>query len=117
MGISEKGRIEFTIHATQMTRLVIDTPQTEGYVIGRSDSKSNYIPDIDLVGFDGLEKGVSRRHAALVHTKDSISVIDLGAVNGTFLNDSRLEPHKPYALSSGDRLRLGTLLLTFQELI
>ncbi|MBZ0290980.1 MAG: FHA domain-containing protein [Anaerolineae bacterium] len=113
MTIPAIGKFEISVIDSKNTFFVLDAPGAEGYVIGRSDSKSNYIPDIDLNDSDGLEKGVSRRHAVLVHSQGSISVIDLASVNGTFLNDSRLEPHKPYELHAGDELILGTLPLIF----
>lgn len=113
MDIPATGKIEVSIKDHKNTVLVLDAPQVEGYILGRSDSTSNYQPDIDLFTSQGLEKGVSRRHAALVRTRNTISVIDLGSINGTFLNDSRLEPHKPYTLQVGDELLLGTLALIF----
>lgn len=92
----------------------LDAPGTEGYVIGRSDAKSSYIPDVDLAECDALEKGVSRRHAALVRFKESTAcLLDLDSSNGTFLNGDRLKPNQPYPLNDGDQIRLGTLTLYF----
>jgi pSer/pThr/pTyr-binding forkhead associated (FHA) protein len=36
---------------------------------------------------------------------------DLGATNGTFVNDERLQHMKPYVLCNGDSIRLGNLEL------
>jgi pSer/pThr/pTyr-binding forkhead associated (FHA) protein len=35
--------------------------------------------------------------------------MDLSSTNGTWLNDERLIPHKPYPLTSGSQLRLGRM--------
>jgi pSer/pThr/pTyr-binding forkhead associated (FHA) protein len=40
---------------------------------------------------------------------DGYEVLDLGSVNGTWLNEKRLVPHKAYPLSSGSYLRLGRM--------
>lgn len=85
---------------------------SDGAVLGRSDSKSSYLPDIDLAEMQAFEYGVSRRHAALVRYQNGLHVLDLGSVNGTFLNGRRLLQETPYPLNSGDKLILGELLLT-----
>lgn len=81
-------------------------------VLGRSDSRSSYIPDIDLAEMKALEKGVSRRHAAFVHMEEKLCILDLGSINGTFLNGTRLKADTPYQLSAGDQLGLGDLVVT-----
>lgn len=49
----------------------------------------------------------SRRHARLDREENYLFVTDLGSRNGTFINDTQLIPHKVYALSDKDELRLG----------
>jgi hypothetical protein len=71
----------------------------------------NKRPDLDLALYSGDEKGVSRRHAMLCPEFDSLMLVDLYSTNGTWLNNVRLEPHRPHALSNGDIVSLG--LLTF----
>lgn len=95
---------------------VIEAPVTQGYVMGRSDEKSDYIPDIDLVELGARDKGVSRRHAVLVRHEDRMHVIDLSSINGTYLNSRRLRPELPYPVRHGDIVRLGTLELCFVEI-
>jgi pSer/pThr/pTyr-binding forkhead associated (FHA) protein len=82
-------------------------PGVEGYIIGRSDTKSTFTPDIDLTVYNALQKGLSRRHAALVSYQGIVHVLDLSSVNGTFLNGQRLAPDVPYPIRVGDKLRLG----------
>jgi pSer/pThr/pTyr-binding forkhead associated (FHA) protein len=91
------------------------SPGAEGYVIGRADDRGVYIPDIDLAAFAALDKGVSRRHAALVAYRDGLHVVDLDSVNGTFINQERLTPNKAYPLHEGDDLRVGTLNLALNK--
>jgi pSer/pThr/pTyr-binding forkhead associated (FHA) protein len=110
-GIPTKGVICVQINDDVHNSFEVDISIAEGYIIGRSDSKSSYIPDIDLAPFRALEHGVSRRHAALVHHQGQLHVLDLSSVNGTFLNGERLASEVPYALSSGDKLLLGNLNL------
>ncbi len=90
----------------------IEMPLVEGYVIGRADDALNYIPDIDLSPYDSREKGVSRRHAALVNYEGAAHIIDLASANGTYLNGKRLAPDQPYLLANFNEVRLGTLDVT-----
>ena len=85
---------------------------TDGFIIGRSDSRSSFVPDIDLAEFKALEKGVSRRHAALVRYQEKLHIIDLASINGTFLNSKRLKPDIPYMLTAGDQVGFGDLVLS-----
>jgi pSer/pThr/pTyr-binding forkhead associated (FHA) protein len=109
-GIPAVGQFEIIVDKRVFR---IDAPASEGYIIGRSDVNSSYQPDIDLVACNALEKGVSRRHAALVRYQGMIHILDLNSVNGTFLNGERLQPDIPYPLNTDDDLRLGTLNVTF----
>lgn len=109
-GIPAAGQFEIIVNTNSFR---IDAPATEGYIIGRSDANSSYCPDIDLAACNALEKGVSRRHAALVRYQGFIHILDLNSVNGTFLNGERLQPDVPYLLNSDDELRLGTLNIAF----
>lgn len=98
----------FTVH-NETKSVHLDMPLVEGYVIGRSDDALNYIPDIDLAPYDSRERGVSRRHAALVNYEGAVHIVDLASANGTYLNGKRLSPDQPYLLANFNELRLGTL--------
>jgi hypothetical protein len=87
----------------------IDAPGSEGYVLGRADEALQYTPDIDLSAYDSRDKGVSRRHAALVSYQGVPHIIDLFSANGTYLNGKRLPPDQPFPLAQFNQLRLGTL--------
>jgi len=47
----------------------------------------------------------SRRHAAIVVAAGGAEVSDLGSINGTFVNDVRIEGAR--LLKAGDRVRIG----------
>jgi len=80
-------------------------------VFGRSDNDySSSKPDIDLTPFGALEKGVSRRHAIIEPSEDTLMIMDIGSSNGTFLNGQRLMPNQPRVLRDGDEVRLGRLV-------
>ena len=78
------------------------------FVLGRKVGTTSEVL-LDLAPFGGYSLGLSRRHVVIRRAGDGCVVIDLGSVNGTWLNDERLIPHKPYPLPSGSHLRLGRM--------
>jgi len=97
------------LHIRDSTDPIILQPM-EKIVMGRSDNSSAQKPDLDLTPFGALEKGVSRLHAAIIRTEDTLTLIDMGSSNGTHLNGQRLIPDQPRILRDGDELRLGKLI-------
>ena len=83
------------------------------FVLGRRVEKytdmQETLFDLSLLGGFGL--GVSRRHAVIRRKEHGYEVLDLGSVNGTWINDERLVPQRPYPLTSGSHLRLGNMRL------
>lgn len=80
------------------------------FVIGRKAGTTSDV-SLDLSALGGYHLGLSRRHAVIRRTAHGYEVLDLGSVNGTWLNDERLLPHKAYPLASGSHLRLGSMRL------
>ena len=80
------------------------------FVIGRKAGATSDV-SLDLSPSGGYHLGLSRRHAVIRRTEQGYEVLDLGSVNGTFLNDVRLVPHTPYPMASGSHLRLGSMRL------
>ena len=78
------------------------------FLIGRKMEESPE-PFCDLTNLGGYLLGLSRRHAKVRRTAIGYEIIDLSSTNGTWLNDQRLIPHKPYPLTSGSQLRLGRM--------
>lgn len=74
------------------------------HVLGR-DAESSVVLD---------SPSVSRRHARIVITESQATVEDLGSKNGTLLNDQPVVAPQP--LADGDRIRVGTVGLTFRIL-
>ncbi len=58
------------------------------------------------------ESSISRRHARIVIDEKRARIEDLGSKNGTFVEGKRIE--KLYVLSDGDRIQLGTVVVTFR---
>lgn len=112
--ISLVGDIEIRLGGEERAVFQLAAPEVEGYVLGRTDEASDYIPDVDLAHYGGREQGVSRRHAALIRYHGTIHVLDLFSVNGTYLNGKRLSPDTPYPLNAGDDLKLGNLSLALR---
>jgi pSer/pThr/pTyr-binding forkhead associated (FHA) protein len=84
--------------------------------LGRLDPASDVFPEIDLTNDNGLERGVSRRHARILKREGTVVVEDLGSINGTFINGKRLAPYLPEVLHRGDQLQLGKLLIEVELL-
>lgn len=97
------------IHIRDATDPVVLQPAKKT-VLGRSDLSSPQKPDLDLTPYGALEKGVSRIHAAITRSEDTLTLIDLGSANGTHLNGQRLVPDQPRILRDGDEIRLGKLI-------
>ena len=64
-------------------------------------------PDSDIF-LDDIT--VSRRHAEIVRQADGFHVLDVGSLNGTYVNRDRVEEAK---LANGDELQIGKFKLVF----
>ena len=83
------------------------------FVIGRRAETTASVPEgmFDLSPMGGYARGISRRHVIIRLTEYGYEILDLGSVNGTWLHNARLVPHKYYPLASGSHLRLGSMRL------
>lgn len=108
-----------TLDVNWSVRLIIEGGDTlsfriklsETIMIGRSDPDQGFKPEIDLEPFGGVEKGISRQHAMIMATTESLIIKDLDSTNGTRLNNHALRPGKTYRLRHGDTLIVGHLRL------
>ncbi len=105
------------VDGTSELQAPVFTLEKNDTLLGRRDPLSNIFPEVDLSKFDPQTK-ISRRHARIWRDGGNFLVEDLGSSNGTVImantNDSvRLEPHKPHALTDGDRIRVGDTTLHF----
>ena len=89
----------------------LEFPVSKEVTLGRLDAASATFPDVDLTPDNGLEKGVSRRHARITRKASELYLEDLGSVNGTYLNGKRLTPYLPHALKDEDEIRLSRILM------
>ena len=96
-------------------RLVLDATGSifklgDAAVIGRED------PALQI-DFDGYPDGkfVSHRHAQIVKITGQYYVEDLGSSNHTYVNDIKLAEGQSEPLKSGDKIRFGKILVTYQE--
>jgi CheY-like chemotaxis protein len=110
----ETGPLDADLGAPWVVDLRIhDTPLTVRMdvrgrlVLGRSDVGAKIFPDLDLTPYGGQDKGVSRRHAAILAELDRLAIVDLGSTNGTSVNGQRLKPNCPYRLRHGDDIQVG----------
>lgn len=90
----------------------IELPLSKEVVLGRLDASRAVFPDVDLTSEQGLERGISRRHARISRRGNQVFLEDLNSLNGTFLNANRLVPELPYPIKDGDEVQLGKLILS-----
>lgn len=79
----------------------------EKIVIGRGKGEDR----LDLSLQYAKILGVSRDHAEIFFQNGYYFVTDLGSTNGTYVNDRKLIPHKPYLLEQSDEIRFGHFLV------
>lgn len=68
--------------------------------IGRENTCDLHLPDPHT-------RLVSRHHAQIERKGEGYQLLDLGSRNATFLNDEKLEAHRPYPLKNGDFIKIG----------
>ena len=71
--------------------------------IGRAQSNQLVIND----------SKASSRHAEIHPTGQGYNIIDLGSMNGTFVNEQRINSGTPRPLSQGNTIRIGDTTLTY----
>ena len=92
----------------------VELPLSKEVILGRLDPGRAIFPDVDLTSEQGLERGISRRHAQISRRGNQVFIEDLNSLNGTFLNASRLVPELPYPVKDGDQVQMGKLMLTIR---
>lgn len=86
----------------QYREMRFDSPRI---LIGRSFSTQEGPPVIDL----SEDNSVSRRHAEIRWTGKVYTVVDLGSINGTWVNGERISPGEVRRLRDKDRIAVGRL--------
>jgi adenylate cyclase len=78
-------------------------PVVKTMLAGRSPDCSLEVPD----------PNTSRQHSRFIFDGSSVTVLDNGSSNGTYVNDVKL--NAPYQLNHGDIVRLGETRMRFQH--
>jgi pSer/pThr/pTyr-binding forkhead associated (FHA) protein len=100
--VAPGGKAEFFLHPEGDT------------LIGRGDPVTGITPDVDLGPLDP-QRSTSRRHAKIYSMGGKLYLMEeIGVMNGTFVNGSRVATGTPVLVSSGDELRFGLVPLTLQ---
>jgi len=79
----------------------------EGMIIGRSSAHSDCVI---------AEGSVSRQHARITLSENTLMIEDLNSLNGIQLNGEKLVPGKRYSLSQGSEIVLGDVNLSIKIL-
>ena len=56
------------------------------------------------------QQSISRHHAAITCANGSYFLRDVGSRNGTYINETRLDPNRDYLLKPRDHIRIGNLM-------
>ncbi|MFZ4828665.1 MAG: FHA domain-containing protein [Phototrophicaceae bacterium] len=103
-------KVILEIFADTASHVILPNQLVQPYTLGRRDNVNGNTPSLDLDGYGGYKLGVSRTHACLKLEQGRLVVIDLGSVNGTFVNGRRILAQNPHPLHHGDRLGIGQLV-------
>jgi CRP-like cAMP-binding protein len=83
-------------------------------LIGRGDPVTGINPDVDLAPLDP-QRSTSRRHAKIYPMAGKLYLMEeIGVMNGTFVNGSRVATGTPVPVTGGDELRFGLVTLTLE---
>ncbi len=85
----------------------------EALLIGRNVPGSANQPHIDLTPYDAETMGVSRIHASIQREKQTLTIVDKGSSNSTFINGEKIHPHEVRVIHDGDEIRFGRLTTIF----
>ncbi len=84
--------------------------------IGRFDPVTGMRPEVDVSAID-INRSVSRHHARVQRGPDGYNLTEeVGALNGTFVNGSRLVTGESTPIKDGDEIGLGVARLRFHVL-
>lgn len=75
--------------------IIIDKDE---FIIGRLAGHADYVINNNAVG---------KLHAELIYKNGACYVRDLNSMNGTYINDTRIESNKEYELKESDKLQLA----------
>jgi hypothetical protein len=93
---------------------VIHFPLVENEsAIGRFDPVTGMRPEVDVSAID-INRSVSRHHARIVRSAEGYTLTEeVGALNGTFIDGTRLVTGEPTPIQDGNEIGLGVVRLQF----
>lgn len=113
--IFQKARSGMAHHILQVTptgrKMIIKPPQS--LVIGRTDARVNFVPDIDLSRDGAVTRLVSRRHALIQWRNSQPYLEDLGSGFGTRIRGELLALGQSIPLLPGDNIWLAGCVLAY----
>ena len=77
------------------------------FVLHRDSVRADRHPESEIFLDDVT---VSRRHAEFVRDRDGFRIVDVGSLNGTYVNRERVEEAR---LANGDEVQIGKFKLVF----
>jgi hypothetical protein len=101
------------LHIQGESEPLLVTPGTET-ILGCGGTGSVLSPDVDLSKFGGEEKGVAPLHCTLRRANDTLTISNIDAGAGVYLNGEAIYPQTTYQLRDGDELRLGGMVIWLQ---
>ncbi|MDI6715703.1 MAG: FHA domain-containing protein [Actinomycetota bacterium] len=104
----EYGKIE--LNESEGRLLIVKKGPSVGqkFILGKSEITLGRDPGNDIF-LDDIT--VSRHHAKIIVNGNSVGIMDVGSLNGTYVNQERIEGIT--ALKSNDELQIGKFKLVF----
>lgn len=103
------GKSQTTGLSLELFHVQTDTPlelPQNFSVIRIGKPKDQTMPDINVANLPNANFA-SRLHAEIHFEKNTYYIVDVGSVNGTYLNNIKLEPTQRHPLKFGDKIDLG----------
>lgn len=108
--LSDEDGFSLQINLAAFKRLKAQLPEN-GLIIGREERIGSCTASICISEGLGLRLGVSRQHAALFAWDEGLWLRDLGAKNGTYVNQQPIPKGAAVKLKAGDQVSLGNCRL------
>jgi CRP-like cAMP-binding protein len=92
----------------------VEVPDKADSLVGRSDPKTGFAPDVDLTSLD-TQRSLSRRHARILKKGGEFFVTEEpGVRNGTFVNGKAVKAGMSAVVKDGDEVAFGLIKTTFR---
>lgn len=101
-----------SLDAHAVWRLHVVGVSTSSFVV---DDGEHIIGRSSECGIRVDEDSISRKHALLTVDGDSITITDLGSMNGSRVRERSLKANQPANLAPGESFELGTVMLVMQR--